>query len=327
MNNFFKSIRKFAAIAIAALCMTQGVWADTGAAIAAYINGLHPAGDLVATFSPGTNTVTVTGQLGATPSTANYLTLNIDFGLTVIWEATLAGNPSGTFSLINISGGSGTFELQNGGSIRNTGAGRAITNNSACVVNISDGTVSATTGVAIYNASTGALNISDATVSATTGNAIHNNSTGVITVSGNATRITSANTSNGTIYLANSGTATAARLIITGGTVENTANSTSVSAIYNNSRELWARWTQITSSSELFAPNLKIFPNPFTSVVRITGAEGCTLQVITEAGAIVHTQKITNPDETLRLEYLPAGVYFFRVEKDGKTKTVKMAKE
>ena len=326
MNNFFKSIRKFAATGIAALCMTQGVWADTGAAIAAYINSLHQAGDLVATFSPGNNTVTVNGAVGAAPSTANYLTFNIDAGLTIIWEATLAGNPSGTFSLIYISGGSGTFEMRSGG-INNTGAGRAITNNSACAVNILGGTVSAATGVAIYNASTGALNISDATVSATTGNAIHNNSTGVITVSGNATRITSANTSNGTIYLANSGTATAARLIITGGTVENTANSTSVSAIYNNSRELWARWTQITSSSELFAPNLKIFPNPFTSVVRITGAEGCTLQVITEAGAIVHTQKITNPDETLRLEYLPAGVYFFRVEKDGKTKTVKMAKE
>jgi hypothetical protein len=43
-------------------------------------------------------------------------------------------------------------------------------------------------------------------------------------------------------------------------------------------------------------------------------------------GGIVHTQQITNADETIRLEHLPAGVYFFTIEKDGKTKTVKVIK-
>ena len=45
------------------------------------------------------------------------------------------------------------------------------------------------------------------------------------------------------------------------------------------------------------------------------------------AGVVVHTQMITNPDETIRLEHLPAGVYFFMFEKDGKEKTVKVVKE
>ena len=193
-------IRNFAAVLSAVICLAQVAWADTGAEIRDYINGLHPTGDIVATFSPGTNTVIVTGRVGAAPSTANYLTLNIDYGVKVIWEAELAGNPSGNFSLINISGGLGTFEVRNG-SLENTGTGRAITNNSVCAVNIMGGTVSATTGYAIYNASTG-----------------------VISVLGSS-KITSANSSSlhGTIYLDNSGTASVARLIISEGTVENTA--------------------------------------------------------------------------------------------------------
>jgi len=83
---------------------------------------------------------------------------------------------------------------------------------------------------AIYNAGTGAVTLSGGTVSADTGVAMYNNSTGSITVSGTAV-VTSANISSsewlGTIYLANSGTATASRLNITGGTVKNTATGSS----------------------------------------------------------------------------------------------------
>ncbi|MDR1672615.1 MAG: T9SS type A sorting domain-containing protein, partial [Bacteroidales bacterium] len=55
----------------------------------------------------------------------------------------------------------------------------------------------------------------------------------------------------------------------------------------------------------------------------LTGAEGCTLTVFTTTGSIVHTQKVTGTDETIHLERLPAGLYLFRLEKDGKTKTLK----
>ena len=59
---------------------------------------------------------------------------------------------------------------------------------------------------------------------------------------------------------------------------------------------------------------------------KIGEAGETNLCIINAAGVIVHTQKITSPDETLLLEHLPAGVYFFTVEKDGKVKTEKIVK-
>jgi len=41
----------------------------------------------------------------------------------------------------------------------------------------------------------------------------------------------------------------------------------------------------------------------------------------------VHVQKIASPDETIRLEHLPAGMYLFCLEKEGKVKTVKVIRE
>jgi len=125
-----------------------------------------------------------------------------------------------------------------GGTVSAT-SGTAVYNNSSGVVTISGGTVSATTGTAVYNNGSGSITISGGTVSATTGVAVYNASTGKITVSqaaGAATRVTSANTnsSEGTIFIANSGTATAVRFEITGGTVENTSTTTG-NVIYNAS--------------------------------------------------------------------------------------------
>ena len=87
----------------------------------------------------------------------------------------------------------------------------------------------------------------------------------------------------------------------------------------------------LTNAEDLFAPELNIYPNPFTGEVRITGAVietryATSLRIINAAGTVVHTQIITNPDETIRLEHLPAGIYFFRLETDGQTKTVKIVK-
>ena len=68
------------------------------------------------------------------------------------------------------------------------------------------------------------------------------------------------------------------------------------------------------------------YPNPFSGMVHLADAEGFTLQVISTFGAVAHTQKITSPNETIRLEYLPTGVYIFRAEKEGKVKTEKVIK-
>ena len=77
-----------------------------------------------------------------------------------------------------------------------------------------------------------------------------------------------------------------------------------------------------TVETENSFPNLKIYPNPFFGTLNIANAIGCTLIVFAEDGIIVHTQKLINPVETIVLEHLRAGVYFFCVNDGKHTKTV-----
>jgi len=76
----------------------------------------------------------------------------------------------------------------------------------------------------------------------------------------------------------------------------------------------------------IFGSNVSVFPNPFTNVLHITGAENSVLQVTNVLGAVVHTQRIAGADESINLGELSAGVYFFRLERDGQTKTVTVVK-
>ena len=90
-------------------------------------------------------------------------------------------------------------------------------------------------------------------------------------------------------------------------------------------------FSTITGIEDVLEQQLKIYPNPFNGTVRISCADvetwrAASLRVTNAAGVVVHTQNITSPDETIRLEHLPAGVYFFSVEKDGQTKTMKVIK-
>jgi len=90
----------------------------------------------------------------------------------------------------------------------------------------------------------------------------------------------------------------------------------------------------IAGTNDEFAPDLKIYPNPFTGEVHITGAmvletwraASLQIQVINSAGVIVHSQMIISSGETILLEHLPAGVYFLRLINEGKEKTVKVVK-
>ena len=82
----------------------------------------------------------------------------------------------------------------------------------------------------------------------------------------------------------------------------------------------------VITETEDFLPDLKIYPNPFSGTLRLAGAEGCSLQVITEDGIVVHTQKLLSPLETILLEHLWTGVYFFCVSNGNQTKMIKGVK-
>jgi hypothetical protein len=78
--------------------------------------------------------------------------------------------------------------------------------------------------------------------------------------------------------------------------------------------------------AEVPASGLQLYPSPFADRLSLAGAAGATLQVFTASGAIVHSQQVTGANEIIPLEHLPAGLYFFRVEKDGKQETLKATK-
>lgn len=73
--------------------------------------------------------------------------------------------------------------------------------------------------------------------------------------------------------------------------------------------------------------SLVIFPNPFINTVQIEGAENSILRVIDVAGVLVHTQKINTSTETVYLDQLSSGVYFFYIKKGNQVKTVKVIKK
>ena len=121
---------------------------------------------------------------------------------------------------LTIDGGTVTSEGQISTAITHTGQ--------SSKVNVISGTVSANQDQAIANRSFGSVNISGGTVSSAS-TAVLNSQTGTIVISGGEV------TSSGsyTIRIGDAGTATTARLTISGGTVRNT--SASGNAVYNSS--------------------------------------------------------------------------------------------
>jgi len=127
------------------------------------------------------------------------------------------------------------------------------------------------------------VNISGGTVSATTGFAVYNHYTGKVTVSGDA-KVTSANVTStqGSIYLGNDAsgaTETDVWLEITGGTVENTASG---NAVYNS-----FHGAIIISGGTVSATTGMAVFNYFDGAVNITGG---TVSASATTGRAVHNE-------------------------------------
>ncbi|MCL2168284.1 MAG: hypothetical protein FWH59_04075, partial [Lentimicrobiaceae bacterium] len=175
----------------------------------------------------GTTTITIFavgplnitgGRVEANGVNANAIVVGAEGKVTISGDAVVTSKNTNAYTPGTIFVGDNAdgdcLEI-NGGTVENTAdLGGAIANFSATgTVNISGGTVSATTGVAIWNDDTGKITISE-TAKVTSKN---------LPGSSNLT---------GTIVLKDAGTATDCRLEITGGTVENTVELDFYNDIY-----------------------------------------------------------------------------------------------
>ncbi|MDR0491414.1 MAG: S-layer homology domain-containing protein [Oscillospiraceae bacterium] len=144
----------------AAMPLTAG--AATASQLSDQIDSFDHGGAGTLSVSYSGNTVTVTGTVtGAT----NTLALNIDSGVTVVWEATYSGSHDS--QLLTLTG-SGAFEVATGGSLINNGNGNVIVSDGAgAAITVSGGTVKTDGNFAIGVNGTGStVHVSGGSVSA-----------------------------------------------------------------------------------------------------------------------------------------------------------------
>ena len=137
-------------------------------------------------------------------------------------------NSGGT---VNVAGGIVSAGGSGSTAIRNSGSG---------TLNISGGTTSTTEGWTVSNAGEGTINISGGTIRTENNRSLTNASTGLINISQADTEvptfITSANTlPGGTIVINDTHSSPSPRLIISGGTIQNTAANANAIAILSSS--------------------------------------------------------------------------------------------
>ena len=180
----------------------------------------------------------------------------------------------------------GTVSATSGIAVYNSSGGRVL-------VNVT-GKVSVTTGVAITNVSGGRVLIEDGEVSATSGIAVENYGTGCVYVSGGT--VTSAYTeqTKGTISISNdTGLSTAAKLNISGGTVDNT--SASGVAVYNDGKGaiIIRDSARVGTTGDTAITILNVSTGSLTISNGIVAAMGTNAKAIKNTGGATVT--ITNP--------------------------------
>jgi hypothetical protein len=266
-------------------------------------------------YNASTGAVTISGGTVQATGAGGYTIYNASTGALTVSGGTVSAETGRTIhnqttGTVTISGGEVKATTLN--AVYNNAAGKitvsgtalvtsatttivggTITNYSTGSVAIEGGTVENTNNSyagsrAVYNNSTGTITVSGGTVSAVAGAAVYNASTGKITVSGTA-RVTSATATQGTIVITDNGTATAVRLEISGGAIENTADDGN--AVYNASAtgvtldgsptvtgKISVRMTGTVSVASGFNPGAKMYTLSFTGIttnIAVAGGAGC----------------------------------------------------
>ena len=114
---------------------------------------------------------------------------------------------------------------------------------------------------------------------------------------------------------------------VNGGKMEVLVRDANNRIVENQCFTLFASEDWDNSNKVISVSNMYIYPNPFADVLRIKGAENSTLTIINIVGMVAHTQNISSANEAINLGRLPAGLYLFRIEKDGQTQTAKVMKK
>ncbi|MCL2299661.1 MAG: InlB B-repeat-containing protein [Firmicutes bacterium] len=215
--------------------VTSGLWASSPLAGAAGAPALSDTINAVSGLSASVSGSVVTVS-GSANRTAN-LPLNIDAGVTVIWNAALTGSAAANNYLLTLSGG-GTFTLGGGSLNLTSGAGGTVYIAGGVTLNVTGGSIEtsgAGSAVTVAAGTLGAVvNVSGGTISSVPNGYAINDGSGMA-ASDNNTRI---NISSG---LVESGSACAVRstgiasvVTVSGGEVRNNAASNPNSVIYMN---------------------------------------------------------------------------------------------
>lgn len=96
---------------------------------------------------------------------------------------------------------------------------------------------------------------------------------------------------------------------------ENENNSTSFIIAYNINIGL--------SVPTVNKPSFKVWPNPTSNNVYISGATGCNVNVINAIGQVVSSTNVTDNKHFIDLSKQRAGIYFVQVVRNGKTETTR----
>ena len=84
----------------------------------------------------------------------------------------------------------------------------------------------------------------------------------------------------------------------------------------------------LTEAPSWQARNLKVYPNPTTDVLHVSGLEGVyTVKMINILGQLLSSVNGSSPELMLNVGHLPSGMYFLRIESNKKTTTHKIIKQ
>gem|GEM_PF-4081043 len=194
----------------------------------------------IAVYNIGSGSVVISGGTVQATGTTGRAVVNSNGEITVSGTALVtSANTSATNG--TIYNNSATAIKITGGTVENTAdGGNAVLG----IIDISGGTVSATTGAAVRNNSTGTVNISGGTVLSTGkfGSAVYNNSTGTVDISGGTVQATGewgygVTNKKGTVIVSNGTISTVegtgvhnenGTVTISGGTISSTAERVGV---------------------------------------------------------------------------------------------------